>query len=66
MPHEMAIPEPPPPHSDVCTWTEDYEGNWYAACGEVWTLTEGTPAENHYRFCPGCGKPITEQHKWMA
>ena len=42
----------------TCTWTEDTNGNWEASCGETWVLETGDPAENHYRYCPGCGRAI--------
>lgn len=43
-----------------CRWTEDADGNWDTACGETWTMIDGLPTENHYRFCPGCGKGLLE------
>ena len=35
-------------------WDEDYA---YAcsACGEVWTLIDGTPEDNNMNYCPNCG-----------
>lgn len=27
-------------------------------CGESFDITEGTPTENHMRFCCYCGKPL--------
>ena len=43
----------------TCTWThDDDEGSWDAECGERWVITNGTPEENNFRFCPGCGKTI--------
>ena len=41
-----------------CEWTEDFDGNWDTACGDKHVFFDGTPAENHHRFCPYCGKPI--------
>ena len=29
-------------------------------CSELWTLIEGTPEDNLYRYCPNCGAKITE------
>jgi hypothetical protein len=29
-----------------------------ATCGVVWTFTDGGPAENDVRFCPGCGAKV--------
>ena len=43
----------------TCTWThDDDEGSWDAECGERWSITEGTPEENNFRFCPGCGRQV--------
>lgn len=56
----LAKPEPDPLiNPTTCTWThDDDEGSWDAECGERWSITEGTPEENNFRFCPGCGKTI--------
>lgn len=46
-------------NAPTCTWThDDDEGSWDAECGERWVITNGTPEENNFRFCPGCGKTI--------
>ena len=29
-------------------------------CSEVWTLVEGTPEDNLYKYCPNCGAKIIE------
>ena len=70
MPHEQAIPSTTVHYSVLdewyalnppqCRWQEDADGNWDTACGETWTMIDGTPSENHYRFCPGCGKGLLE------
>lgn len=53
----LAQPEQEP--VDTCTWThDDDEGSWDAECGERWSITEGTPEENNFRFCPGCGRKV--------
>lgn len=44
--------------SDACIWTDDGEGNWATACGEIFTLIEGVPAENKVHHCPYCGKNL--------
>lgn len=51
------------PAADVCPvvhgeWKECdmYESSWEcSACGEMWTLIEGTPTHNGLKFCPNCG-----------
>jgi len=62
---DKALAATEPATVEPCTWTEEGyclegSGNWFASCGEAWTLFEGTPKENHYRHCPGCGKPIKQ------
>lgn len=29
-------------------------------CEEKWVVIDGTPTENNYRYCPGCGCKISE------
>ena len=41
-----------------CLWTEDEADIWHAACGTSHQFTNGGPAENHYEYCPYCGKII--------
>lgn len=43
---------------DACTWAGDGEGNWHTACGEIFTLMEGSPADNKMHHCPYCGKNL--------
>ena len=45
---------------DACTWAGDGEGNWHTACGEIFTLMEGSPPDNKMRHCPYCGKNLRE------
>ena len=56
---EIALTQPEQEPVDTCTWThDDDEGSWDAECGERWSITEGTPEENNFRFCPGCGRKV--------
>jgi hypothetical protein len=44
-----------------CVWTqeEEFDSRIYStSCGRDWTMEEGTPEENGYKFCMGCGKLI--------
>ena len=51
-----------PTTDETCTWTENVsDGSWSTGCGEDFMLNDGTPAENHMRYCCYCGKPIVEQ-----
>jgi hypothetical protein len=47
-----------------CTWTQSPDPHmpdtFNATCGVVWTFTDGGPAENDVRFCPGCGNKVVE------
>lgn len=44
-----------------CIWKSD-DGldwtYWYTTCGEAFSFEVGVPDENHYRYCPGCGRAI--------
>ena len=40
-----------------CEWSFDGV-MWNTTCGESWQFTTDGPAENNYRFCHGCGKPV--------
>lgn len=52
----------------TCGWVQwdpfESDFTWGTECGEAWSLSEGTPAENGVRFCFCCGKP-TEFHPWV-
>ena len=42
-------------------WTGFYGGDtWSTSCGEDFTYIEGSPLENHAKFCHSCGKKIVE------
>lgn len=47
------------PVVSYCFWKYD---EWQCAydteCGECYCFENGTPRENHYRYCPGCGKRL--------
>jgi len=48
--------------TETCTWAEDSDGVWNAACPPVgehsFCFTEDGPTENGFKFCPYCGKPL--------
>ena len=50
--------------NDECVWTlcDDFDLEYYSTtCGEEFCITEGTPKENHYNYCPQCGAKLIEQ-----
>jgi hypothetical protein len=55
---------PPAAQPAPCTWTKSNDPHmpdtFDATCGVVWTFTDGGPAENDVRFCPGCGGKVVE------
>lgn len=48
-----------------CIWSQDGEDSdtWSTTCGHYFTLNEGTPKENNFKFCVFCGKKI-KQDEW--
>ena len=46
----------------TCTWTyaDDDYSSWDTTCGRCFCMTEGTPKQNDYDFCPGCGGKLVE------
>ena len=47
------------------TWIEQddsWDGVYYecSACGEPWTLIDGTPWDNGMKFCPNCGAEMRD------
>lgn len=43
-----------------CGWVQDSDGSWETGCGHIFEITEGTPAENSFKFCCYCGGPLIE------
>jgi hypothetical protein len=41
-----------------CEWNDDDEGMFETECGNAFVFNDGGPADNGFRFCPYCGKPI--------
>ena len=55
---EKAWTAAPRPAKRTCEWTEDEDGNWFAACGTAWSFSDGGPAENNVRYCHSCGAEV--------
>ncbi|MDZ4344780.1 MAG: hypothetical protein U1E51_20345 [Candidatus Binatia bacterium] len=50
----------------TCVWTgfnDDYNDYWETSCGQSFILDEGTPKQNHLKFCYNCGKPLEQKVK---
>lgn len=48
-------------NNDFCKWEEDIDGVWWTECGDAFFLEVGYPKENHYNYCPSCGKLLIEE-----
>ena len=49
----------------TCKWCKDgykweYYEYWETGCDNLFQFHAGGPKENHFKFCPYCGKPIEE------
>ncbi len=46
-----------------CVWSQDDEDSycWGTSCGHAFALNDGTPEDNHIRFCCYCGKPVRQE-----
>jgi len=47
---------------EYCEWKYVSEDDDYyeTTCSQAFYLTNGTPKDNHYKFCPHCGRRIKE------
>ena len=46
---------------ETCEWTYDeFHDKWDTTCGCAHEFNMGAPGDNHYAFCPFCGKEIVE------
>lgn len=45
-----------------CEWIQtDFDSNtWDSDCGNSFDLNDGSPSDNGMKFCPYCGRPLTE------
>ena len=47
--------------SDSCRWTwQESDCFWQGTCGAAWQLEADDPEANNMKFCPECGKPLTQ------
>jgi hypothetical protein len=49
-----------PQAEQSCIWTEDEDGIYQTSCGNSFEFMNGTPNDNHTKFCPYCGKVLTQ------
>lgn len=47
--------------NEYCTWYEDYDGHWHTDCKQIHTFFDGGPVENFHKYCPYCGKVLSEE-----
>jgi len=49
---------------DTCKWQHDGlkvdHDYWETGCENLFQFLNGGPTQNHFEFCPFCGKPIEE------
>ena len=46
--------------TQACQWKYcESECSWDTQCGNKYQFMNDGPKENDYKFCPGCGKPVT-------
>ena len=44
-----------------CAWYQDgEEGPWATGCGHYFSIIDGTPTENDFRYCCFCGAALRE------
>lgn len=48
--------------ADTCLWTLHADGYYATQCGQAFTAFDEGLNENHYRYCPWCGRAIVEAH----
>jgi hypothetical protein len=44
----------------VCKWESDENGIWSSGCGETFDFYDGGPIDNGFKFCPYCGKFLSQ------
>lgn len=51
------------PEPTICLWTpeSEYVCCYTTGCKNDFNFFEGSPADNHFIFCPFCGKKIKEK-----
>jgi len=47
---------------NVCIWArmDDESDSWGTSCNHAFTIMEGTPKENEFRYCCYCGGELEE------
>lgn len=48
----------------VCNWRYEESPTWdvwQGECGAMWSLNDGTPADNDMQYCPKCGRLLVAQ-----
>lgn len=49
--------------NENCEWHLDDEegGAWESACGQLWYFEDGDAEDNGMKFCPFCGRHLTQR-----
>ena len=54
----------------TCTWTQndDEDDSYWAAacCDHLFVFNDGGPVENGFRYCPYCGRELSENENSNA
>ncbi len=48
------------PKSRYCVWSVDENGAYDTECGHKFEFMDGDRHENHFEYCPYCGKKIID------
>jgi len=49
----------------ACAWKyEEMDEAWEGGCGIYFSFNEAGPKENHFKWCPNCGKILKFKDRW--
>ena len=50
----------------TCTWTQNEDGVYETNCNNMFVFNDGGPVENDFRYCPYCGRELSENENSNA
>ena len=50
----------------TCTWTQNEDGVYETNCDNMFVFNDGGPVENGFRYCPYCGRELSENENSNA